>query len=87
MTVDFHSLLDELAEVAERLGAEVRRGPMGGEGGGLARIRERWVVFIDTQASASDQIQMIGEQMGDLGDLETIYLSPALRGVLGGSGA
>ncbi|MAE61195.1 MAG: hypothetical protein CMJ49_07545 [Planctomycetaceae bacterium] len=83
MMTDAQGLLDELAEAAERLGAAVQRQPMGGDGGGLARIKQRWVVFIDTQGDPAEQIQKIADQMPELGDLETVYLSPALRGMLG----
>ena len=84
MTTDAQHLLDELADAAERMGAHVQRAAMGGDGGGLARVRERWVLYLDTQADPMDQILTVADQIGELGDVETIYLSPALRQVLDG---
>ena len=83
MPRDAELLLDELAELAERLDMTVRRLPQGGEGGGLAQIRGKWTLFIDTQAAPSDQLDRLTDQMSQLPQVRNQYVSPALRELLG----
>ena len=76
-------LLEELAELAEKAGLTVRRAAMGGDGGALARVRGQWVMFIDVQAEPAEQIVTLAEQLAPLIDIDTHYLSPALRQLMG----
>ncbi len=80
---DAELLLDELVELAERLDMTVRRLPLGGEGGGLAQVRGRWVLFIDAQAPPADQLDRLTEQMSQHDGVRNQYVSPALRELLG----
>lgn len=72
-------LLDELLEVLDRLEFDIRRLPMGGEGGGVAQIRGRWTAFVDTDAAPPDLLQRLISQLDESVNPDTLYLSPALR--------
>jgi hypothetical protein len=76
---DAEPLLDELLEVLDRLDFDLRRLPMGGDGGGVAQIRGRWTAFVDTEAAPLDLLQRLISQLDDSVNPDAIYLSPALR--------
>ncbi|MCG3178950.1 MAG: hypothetical protein BIFFINMI_01280 [Phycisphaerae bacterium] len=77
-------LLEDLLELADPLGVEVRRQAMGGEGGGLAILRGRRVLFIDTDARIEQQLEKSADGLSRLaGEMETIYVKPAIRDLLG----
>ncbi|QNN22649.1 hypothetical protein HED60_10340 [Planctomycetales bacterium ZRK34] len=76
---DTERLLEELLDVLERLDFDIRRLPMGGDGGGIAQVRNRWTAFVDTQAAPLDLLQQLISQLDKSVDPDTIYLSPALR--------
>ena len=77
--MDNQALLSELADLAEQLGVHVRRQPLGGTGGALAKLRGNWTLFIDTQCPAADQLETLGPPIGRLNGADAIYVSPALR--------
>jgi hypothetical protein len=79
-------LVDELAEVAERLGIEVRREKLLREVGyrarsGACRLREKNLIIIDREMEPAEQIEVFVEALRSR-DLEELYLSPAARRLL-----
>jgi hypothetical protein len=79
-------LVDELAEVAKRLGVEVRREKLLREVGyrarsGACRLREKDLIIIDREMKPSEQIEVFVEALRSR-DLEELYLSPAARRLL-----
>jgi hypothetical protein len=78
-------LLGEMIELAEQLGIEVRQSSMGGAGGGLATLRGRRILFVDLDAPVEFRLDRAADGLATLGDeLETIYVRPALRELIGG---
>ncbi len=77
--MDEQALLAQLADLAEQLGAQVRRQPLGGGGGALAKLRGTWTLFIDTQCPPADQLETLGPQVARLDGADAIYITPALR--------
>lgn len=75
------SAFDEMIELAERLGAQVRHVRLGGSGGGLATVRGQRVLFIDQDADAQDQLETVARGLGAL-DVETVFLRPDLRDLI-----
>ena len=80
------SLIDELAEPAERIGLQVRRERLLREvgyraRGGACRLREKDLVIIDSAQPPAEQLEVL---LGALRtrDLESLYLSPAARRLL-----
>ncbi len=78
--------LDELKEVAERLGIEVRLEPLKVEGslysGGYCRVRGKPVVILNKKAGKGEQMKVLVEAL-KRHDLSGMYLKPAMRKFLG----
>jgi hypothetical protein len=80
------SMVDELAEAAERIGLKVRRERLLREigyraRGGACRLREKDLVIIDSAQSPAEQLEVLLEALRTR-DLESLYLSPAARRLL-----
>ena len=88
------TLCEELKEVARRLGVQVREEVLLREVGyrvrsGGCRVRGAEVIFLDRHLPPADRVQVLVDQLASR-DLETHYLTPALRRLLerrsGGAG-
>jgi hypothetical protein len=80
------ALLDELKELAERLGVKVREEVLLREVGyrvrsGACRVRGEDVVFVDRHLGPQERIAVLVSAL-DGRDVEAHYLSPALRRLL-----
>lgn len=80
-------LVEELSRVAAGIGMTVRRERLLREvgyraRGGACRLREQALVIIDRDQPPADQLEVLIEALGPR-DLETVYLSPEARRVLG----
>lgn len=71
--------LYELARVFEGLGMEVRMERLGGDGGGLCRVRGKSIVFVDLDADLETRIERCVAALARMPEAETAYLSPVLR--------
>jgi len=71
--------LHELARVFEGLGLEMRLERLGGDGGGLCRVRGKAIVFVDLDADLETRIERCLEALTRIPEAETAYLSPVLR--------
>ena len=76
-------LLDELKQLAERLGVKVREEVLLREVGyrvrsGACRVRGEDVVFVDRHLGATERIDVLVAALGGR-DIEPHYLTPALR--------
>ena len=71
--------LEALCELAEEIGIEVRAEPMGGDGGGLCKLRGRRVLFVDTAADLADRYDRTLAALSSLAELDQRYLLPELR--------
>lgn len=79
-------LVDELVEVAKRVGLEVRRERILREvgyraRGGACRLREKDLLIIDREQPPSEQIEVLAEALRER-NVEELYLSPAARRIL-----
>ena len=72
-------LMNELLDLAERLEVEVRHECFGGDGGGLCRLRDRQVLFVDTDASPADQLDRTTAALAELNGLDNLYILPEIR--------
>jgi hypothetical protein len=80
-------LVDELVEVANRVGLEVRRERILREigyraRGGACRLRDKNLLIIDREQPAHEQLEILAEALRSR-DFESLYLSPAARRVIG----
>jgi hypothetical protein len=77
--MDVQARLETLLAAAEQLGIEVRRVPLGGEGGGLCSLRGRRVLFVDTSADTATRYDRTVDAMARLAELQDQYLPPLVR--------
>lgn len=80
------ALCEELKEVARRLGLQVREEILLREVGyrvrsGLCRVRGEDVIFLDRNLPPDERVQVLIDGLAGR-DVETVYLSPALRRLL-----
>lgn len=71
--------MEALLGVAEQLEIEIRAEALGGEGGGLCRLKGRRVLFVDTAADLATRYERTLAAMADLPDLEGWFLPPQVR--------
>jgi len=71
--------MEYLLTLAEQMGAEVRAEPMGGEGGGLCKLRGQYVLFVDLAADLVSRYDRTCAAMAVLPDLDKHYLLPEIR--------
>lgn len=78
--------LEELKEIAERMGIEVRLEPLTIEGtihtGGYCLIMGKPVIILNKRAGKGEQMKVLVEALKRQ-DLSGIYLKPAMRRFLG----
>jgi len=82
------ALCEELKEVARRLGVHVREETLLREVGyrvrsGACRVRGEDVIFLDRGLPPEERVQVLLDGLAGR-DVETVYLSPALRRLLEG---
>ena len=80
--MDSQELLENLAELADQLNISVRRADLGGSGGSLVSLRGQQILFIDTLADPTDQLERIIPDFARLASLDDIYIVPELRELL-----
>ncbi|MBN2210611.1 MAG: hypothetical protein JW709_04370 [Sedimentisphaerales bacterium] len=77
--MDEQKLLDEMIDLARRLGLEVRITPLGGEGGGVCRVRDKRVLFIDALAAIPERLERTAQGLAGLPDLDDCFILPEVR--------
>ena len=77
--MDLASRLESLLAAAEQIGVDVRAEPMGGEGGGLCRLRGKPVLFVDTSADLATRYDRTISALASLPELDAHYLVPEVR--------
>ncbi|RJS77017.1 hypothetical protein CW713_10740 [Methanophagales archaeon] len=78
-------LLVQLEQLAEKLGIEIRyeriKNPANITKGGLCKLKGRYIIIIDSNASASERVDLISSILKRF-NLKDIYILPALRRLL-----
>ena len=77
--MDLATRLESLLEVAEQIGIDVRAEPMGGEGGGLCRLRGKTVLFVDIGADLATRYDRTLAALAPLPEIDQHYLVPEVR--------
>ncbi len=72
-------ILEELLLVLEQNNVHIRREPLGGRGGGLCKIKDKHILFVDTQANAADMAAICAQAVHQTLDIENIYIKPQVR--------
>lgn len=73
------SRLEVLLTLAENAGIEVRAEPMGGAGGGLCRLKNHRVLFVDTAADLATRYDRTLAAMASQPELDAHFLPPEVR--------
>jgi len=85
--MDQGAIIDQLEELAERFGIQIRYEPISldEEGinlmGGLCKLRGEKLLIINSKAQARDKIQALAQALSNF-DLDQIYIRPAIRGLI-----
>ena len=77
--MDIGTRLDALLTLAETLGIEVRPEPMGGAGGGLCRLKNHRVLFVDTAADLATRYDRTLAAMAGQPEVDDHFLPPEVR--------
>ncbi len=77
--MDLSSQLEAVVDLFGRLDIEVRRECLGGDSGGLCKIRGKRVVFVDLDADSATRLARCLQVLKTLPDLDSAYVSPKLR--------
>ena len=80
--MEAEAVLDELLALLEYNGVSIRTEAMGGGGGGLCKIKDRQVFFVDTEAQMADMAAICAGAVREIVDLENIYIRPQIRDFL-----
>lgn len=81
-TVETEALLNELLDLAEQLGLEIRRVFLDGRGGGLCRLGDKWVLFVDQSGDMAEQLAQTAGALARRDDLENLYIRPQVREII-----
>jgi len=80
--LDENTILGQLEELARSLSIEIRYEPLRKEGsfttGGLCRLKDQFLVIINSKAVQADKIEALASAVSRF-DLSQIYLRPGLR--------
>jgi hypothetical protein len=81
-------MVEELVRVARELGFDVREEELLRDVGyrprsGVCRVGEQDVILLDRKLSGPERIEVLCSALADR-DLERVFLSPALRALIGG---
>lgn len=85
LVLNQEALLNQLEELAEKLGIEVCHENLAMEEssgtGGICRIAGKYVLYVHSRATMPEKIRIVAEALRKF-DLENIYIKPALRELL-----
>ncbi len=76
-------VIAELERLAQRLGVEVRYEKMGALAGGLCRLREKLLLFVNRALSPQSKIELISSELRRL-PWEEHFVRPEVRALLEG---
>lgn len=77
--MDERQIMDVLLVLLEERGIQIRCEPLGGRGGDVCIMGGKKILFLDTEASLGEQAAVCARAMGQLIDIEEVYLRPQVR--------
>ena len=80
--MDEKAVVEYLLSLLEKNNVAVRTEALGGGGGGVCKLRDRTVVFVDSEVSAAETAAMCAHAVNDLVETEKIYIVPQVRDFL-----
>lgn len=85
--MDEQFIIGQLEGLVERFGIQIRYEPMHQDEesvkivGGMCRLKEEYVVIINSKATFAEKIRALGEALKHF-DLDGVYILPAVRELL-----
>ena len=77
-------ILQELENLAQRIGIEVRYEKLGTISGGLCRIRDGQVILINKHLTTASKVELLATELAlETEKLEGIFILPEIRNLLG----
>jgi hypothetical protein len=73
------AILDELLALLENNNVVTRTEPLGGRGGGLCKLKDKEIFFVDSDASPPDMAAICAQALTRLCQIEEIYIKPQVR--------
>ncbi len=80
--MDEKAVVEYLLSLLEKNNVAVRTEPLGGRGGGLCKLKDRAVFFVDSEAPAAETAAMCAHAVNDLVETEKMYIVPQVRDFL-----
>ncbi len=81
--MDDEAVLDVLLDILRQSSnLEIRKVPMGGQGGGLCRLKDKVLFYVDSDVSAGEMLAITAGAVGRVVDVDSIYLRPQIREVI-----
>jgi hypothetical protein len=77
--LDIENKLAVILEACSKLGLEVRPERLGGEGGGLCKLKGKSIVFIDLDAEPEVRYERLISGLAHLAQVEELFLVPEVR--------
>jgi hypothetical protein len=77
-----YKILDDLIALLDAHGVKIRMESLDESSGGLCRVHEQNIVFLEKNAGADQQVQVCAEAVLRLIDIATVYLKPEVRRLL-----
>lgn len=80
--MDDQAILEELLALLGQNNVVLRNEPMGGAGGGLCKLKDKRIFYIDTEAQSADTAAICAQAVHKIVDIESVYLRPQIRDFL-----
>jgi hypothetical protein len=77
--MESEAILGELLALLEHSGVSIRTEPMGGAGGGLCKMKDKEVFFVDAEATTAEMAAICAGAVREKVDIEKIYIRPQVR--------
>jgi len=77
--MDERTIIEQLLILLEQHHVAIRSEPMGGRGGGLCKLKNHTVFFVDSEAPAIDTAILCARAVNEIVDLEAVYVVPQIR--------
>lgn len=72
-------IAEQLLEIIDKNGIDIRYERLGGSGGGLCTIKDKKIMFVDSQATAAETAGNCADALVKIVDINSIYLRPEIR--------
>ncbi|MBN1456792.1 MAG: hypothetical protein JW912_02955 [Sedimentisphaerales bacterium] len=77
--METQAILEEMLELLSQNGVIIRTEAMGGSGGGLCKLKDKRIFYVDSDASAVQTAFLSAQAIGEIVDIENLYLRPQVR--------